>query len=105
MADVEGQRCFARLEDIQPRVEAALFMTARAVTDVLMRECAAAGITQVWMFQGAGQGAATPEAIQFCELNGISVIPGECPFMFLPETAWFHRVHGFVRKIAGAYPR
>jgi hypothetical protein len=29
-------------------------------------------------------------------------LPGECPFMFL---LWFHRLHGFVRKITGAYPK
>lgn len=103
--DIEGQRCFARLQDIQPPVEGALFLTAPAVTGTLVRECPAAGITRVWMFRGAGQGAAAPEAVRFCEAHGISVIPGECPFMFFPATRWFHRMHGFVRKIAGSYPR
>lgn len=103
--DLEGQRCFARLQEISPPVEAALLMTPPAVTDTLVEDCAAANITRVWMFRGAGRGAATPGAIKFCEAHGISVIPGECPFMFLPGEAWFHRMHGFVRRITGAYPR
>ena len=103
--EVDGQPCFAHLTEIKPPVEGALFMTAPAVTDVLVQECEAAGIHQVWMFRGAGRGAVSPNAIRFCEAHGISVIPGECPFMYLPGGAWFHRVHGFVRKITGSYPK
>lgn len=103
--EIEGQHCFARLQEVQPPVEAALFMTPAPVTDTLVRDCPAAGIKRVWMFRGAGKGAASPGAIQFCEAQGIPVIPGECPFMFLPGGAWFHRFHGFVKKITGSYPR
>ena len=103
--EIDGQPCFARLQEIQPPVEGVLFMTAPAVTDTLVRDCAGAGIKRVWMFRGGGAGAATGDAIKFCEAQGIPVIPGECPFMYLPGGAWFHRFHGLVRKIAGSYPR
>jgi hypothetical protein len=33
------------------------------------------------------------------------VIVGYCPHMFLPETPWFHRLHGFFMKIGGRYPQ
>jgi len=103
-ADIEGQPCFARLQEIQPPVEGALFMTAPAVTDRLVRDCRGAGIKRVWMFRGGGMGAATSDTINFCESQGISVIPGECPFMFLSGGAWYHRLHGFWRKVTGSYP-
>ena len=103
--EVDGQACFAHVGDIEPPVNAALLMTAPAVTDKVVEECAAAGITRVWLYRGGGQGAVTPGAVSFCEAHGISVIPGECPFMFLPGEPWFHRLHGFVRKITGSYPR
>jgi len=103
--ELDGRPCFAHLQEIQPPVDAALFMTASKVTESLVEECPGAHITRVWMFRGAGQGAASPHAIRFCEAHGISVIPGECPFMFLPGEPWFHRLHGFVRKITGSYPR
>jgi hypothetical protein len=35
----------------------------------------------------------------------MEVIPGQCPFMFLPGAAGVHRFHGFIRKITGRYPR
>lgn len=104
-SEIEGHPCFARLQEVQPPVEGALFMTAPAVTGTLVQDCPGAGVKRVWMFRGAGQGAASKEAIQFCESQGISVIPGECPFMFLPGGAWYHRFHGMVRKITRSYPR
>jgi hypothetical protein len=36
---------------------------------------------------------------------GIRVIAGECPFMFFPNTPWFHRVHAAWRTLTGTMPR
>ncbi len=104
-SEIEGQPCFARLQDITPPVDGALLMTSPAVTDKVIHDCADAGVHRVWMFRGEGRGAVSAAGIRFCESNGISVVPGECPFMFLPNSAWFHRFHGLCRKIAGSYPR
>ena len=43
-------------------------------------------------------------AVEFCQQHGMSVVDGLCPFMFLPRTPWFHRLHGIVRKVSGNYP-
>ena len=102
--EIDGQLCFSKLQEIQPPVDGAFFMTPPAVTDTLVRDCPVAGIKHVWMFRGVGAGAAPGDAIRFCESEGMDVIPGECPFMYLENGAWFHRFHGFVKKIAGSYP-
>lgn len=103
--EIEGQPCFSRLQEIQPPVEGVLLMTSPAVTDAVVHDCAEAGIKRVWMYRAGGHGAVTADAVHFCESSGISVIPGECPLMFLPGGAWFHRFHGLVKKIARTYPR
>jgi predicted CoA-binding protein len=103
--EVDGRRCYAHVADIDPPVEGALLMTRPAVTEQVVRECQAAGIHRIWMYRAAGAGAVSPGAVEFCEANGMAVVPGECPFMFLPETPWFHRLHGFCRKLVGTYPR
>jgi predicted CoA-binding protein len=103
--EIEGQPCFANVRDVQPPVSTVLLMTSPAVSEAVVRDCADAGVQRVWMFRGGGTGAVSAEAVGFCESKGIAVIPGECPFMFLPEGAWFHRLHGWVKKIAGSYPR
>lgn len=105
LTEVEGQRCFPHVQDITPPVQAALLMTSPAVSEDVVRDCRLAGITQVWMHQGAGAGAPNPWASDFCRQNGIRVIEGECLFMFLPQTPVFHRLHGCVRRLMGKYPK
>lgn len=103
--EVHRRKCFARVQDIQPPVEAVLLMTRPAATETAVQDCAEAGIRRVWMHRGAGTGSVSAKAVAFCQERGIHVVPGQCPFMFLPETAGVHRLHGFVRKITGRYPR
>ena len=103
--EVRGRQCFARVQDIQPPVEAALLMTSPEVTEIVVKDCADAGIRRVWMYRGTGKGSVSAKALAFCHERGIQVVPGQCPFMFLPDAAGFHRFHGFIRKITGRYPR
>jgi predicted CoA-binding protein len=105
LPEVQGRRCFARVQDVQPPVAAALLMTSPAATETVVKDCAEAGIPRVWMYRAGGKGAVSPQAVQFCRERGIQVVPGQCPLMFLPDTTGFHRFHGFVRKITGRYPR
>jgi uncharacterized protein len=102
--EICGRRCFARLQDVRPPVDGAILMTSAAVSETVVRDCAEAGIRRVWMYRAGGEGAVNAKAIEFCRANGIEVVPGECPFMFLPR-AGIHRLHGLIRKIAGSYPR
>src|SRR5271169_1168945 len=103
-SEVLGRPCFARVQDIQPPVDAVLLMTSPAVTESVVEDCAAAGIRRVWMYSSGGQGAVSAKAVEFCRARAMQVVPGECPFMFFPH-AGLHRIHGFVRKITGNYPR
>ena len=102
--EILGQRCFARVQDIQPPVDTALLMTSPAVTDAVVAECAKAGVRRIWMYRAAGDGAVSIKAVQLCQEKGIQVVPGECPFMFLPSNG-FHALHGFIRKITGSFPK
>ena len=104
VTEVEGIPCHASVQDITPPVEGALLMTKPAVTNNVVRECADAGIRQIWLYRAGGTGAVSPDALTFCEARGMSVVAGECPFMFFPDTQWFHRAHGFCRKLFGKYP-
>ena len=67
---LEGRPCYARLSDVDPPVEAALLLTAPAVTDSVVRDCADAGVPRVWMYRGAGAGAVSRQAVCFCESRG-----------------------------------
>ena len=104
-AEIHGRRCFARVQDIWPPLEAVLLMTSPEVTETVVHDCAEAGIRRVWMYRGTGKGSVCAKALAFCQERGIQVVPGQCPFMFLQDAAGFHRFHGFIRKITGRYPR
>jgi hypothetical protein len=80
-------------------------MTSPEVTEKVVADCFDAGIKQVWMYRAGGKGAVSPKALTFCAAKGMEVIPGQCPFMFLPGAAGVHRFHGFIRRITGRYPR
>jgi predicted CoA-binding protein len=103
--EIEGRPCFANVRDITPPVSAALLLTPASTTLQVVCDCVAAGISHVWMYRAGGSGAVSPEAVAFCREHGVKVVAGECPFMFLPGSGFVHRVHGFVRKISGTYPR
>ena len=104
LPSADGAPCFARLSDVTPPLDGVLLMTSPAVTDQVVQECAALHIPRVWMYRAGGDGAVSPQAVEYCEEHGIKVVPGECPYMFFPGEHWFHRLHGFIKKIAGSYP-
>jgi uncharacterized protein len=105
LAEVEGRRCFARVQEIVPPIEGALLMTPPSRSAAVVRDCVAAGIRRIWLHRGGGQGAASPEAIDLCRANSIEPVTDLCPFMALPDAGWFHRVHGWFRQAALARAR
>ena len=110
VGEIEGRRSFARVQDIDPVPDGVVALTSPAATDRIVGDCIEAGVKRIWMCRTVGKGAVSPLAVAVCEAHGISVIPGECPFMFLEGDyaqggGWVHRFHGFVKKITGSYPR
>jgi len=102
--ELDGRECFQCLQVIRPAVEGALLMTSPRDTEQVVRDCADAGIRRVWMYRAGGQGAVSHEAVEFCRENGIRVVEGHCPYMFLPAATFPHRAHGFLLKLVGRYP-
>jgi len=103
--EIDGRPCYASVRDIDPPVEGALIMTTSAVAERVLEECAAAGIRQVWLYGGLGGGATSDATIAAASRHGLDAVAGHCPFMFLPDTAAFHRIHGVGKKITRSYPK
>ena len=100
LKEAGGCRCFARVQEVDPPIEGALLMTPPSKSAEVVRDCVAAGVRQIWMHRGGGEGAASPEALEICRANSIQPVTDLCPFMALPDTGWVHRVHGFFRRAA-----
>jgi len=103
--EINGRRCFARVRDIQPPVEAVLLMTSPGATEDVVNDCIEAGVRRVWMYRATGDGAVSKRAVALCREHGVEVVPGECPYMFLPKTALYHCIHRWIRKVTGHYPQ
>lgn len=102
---VEGVRCFPRLTGIHPAPETALLMTSTEFLPQLATDCAISGVKRVWLLASAGDKALRRKAITILEENLIEVIDGQCPYMFLHQTAFPHRLHRGLAKLFGSYPK
>ncbi len=104
-SEMENRPCLSSVRDIHPAPDAALLMTSSSGTAQVVRECAEAGIHRIWMYRAGGQGAVNKQAVQFCHEKGMHLVEGHCPYMFLPRTPFFHRIHGLIMKLVGTYPK
>ena len=104
--EIEGRRAYERVQDIPGTLDGALLMTPPAVSEQIAHDCAEVHVPRVWFHRGAGPGSASATAVAFCREQGIEVVPGRCPLMFLgTHPAFVHRFHAGVLKLLGRYPR
>lgn len=105
MAEMDGHRCYPHLQEIAPAAEAVLIMTSPAQALGVLRDAVDSGIRSAWLYGAVGEGASSPEAIDFCQQNGIDVVTHQCPLMFLEDAGLIHRVHGWCKHLVGSYPQ
>lgn len=103
--EIAGLKCARGLDKVDPPPEGVLVMTSSEENCALVRQSAERGIKLVWLYKAVGGGAVSRDAVETCDKLGIRVIAGECPFMFFPNTAWFHRIHAGWRTLTGTMPR
>ncbi len=104
-AEIDGVACAARIQQLDPPPSIALLLTRPEVTEQIVRDCREAGVSIVWMYKASGRGAVSQQAIDYCEAYGIRVIPGYCPYMFLQQAGWVHKLHGFFVTLISGRPR
>jgi predicted CoA-binding protein len=98
---IEGEKCYPSLRQLPEAVGGVVAIVPPTQTEKVVREAAAAGIKRVWMQQGA----ASPDAIRFCQESGISEIHGECILMFASPIKSVHNVHRWVWRLLGRLPK
>lgn len=103
--EIGGLKCWRTVGEVDPAPEGVLVMTSTKDACEIVRGSAERGVKLVWLYKAVGGGAVSPEAVEACDQLGVRVIAGECPFMFFPNTAWFHRIHAGWRTLTGTMPR
>jgi hypothetical protein len=103
---VDGDTCYPSLAAVPDRPEVAILMVGQKAAADVVRDCAALGITKVWLFQGIGSpGSVSDEALELCQEHGLEVVAGACPLMFVEPVGWFHRIHRSARHLTGSLER
>lgn len=98
---VEGAPCFPDLISIPGGVDGVVIVTRPEVTETIVRECQATGVSRVWMHRSlAGGGSTSEEAVRFCHEHGIEVIPAGCPMMFC-KPDFGHRCMKWIMQVSG----
>ena len=91
ISNYDGVTCYPDLKSIPDKPDAIFILASPKVTDQIVQECVDLGIKHVWMhcMMGTKPGLAasmtsvSQEAVDMCNANGITVIPGSCPNQFL----------------------
>lgn len=101
---IQGVPCYTSISSVTPRPDGALIVTAPARTLEVVQECHQAGVGFLWMYRATGAGSVSPQAVAFAREHGLRLVAGECPFMFWPDSGWFHSLHRTLRHITGGLP-
>ena len=100
-SEIDGFKCFSDINSLPERIQSALIIIQPDQVLPLLPTLKQAGITRVWLQQGAY----SDQAVEYCKANNISVIHHECILMFAEPVHSFHKFHGWINKILGKYPR
>jgi uncharacterized protein len=102
---VEGDRCYPNLRAIPGGVDAVVIGTRPERAEETMRQCAALGVSHVWMHRSFGAGSVSEAAATYGREHGISVIDGGCPCMFDPTADLGHKAMRLVFTLNGHVPK
>jgi uncharacterized protein len=98
---IDGEKCFPSVAALPEKVGGALFLTPPAATAAAVREAADAGVTRIWIQQGAE----SKESLALCEEKRLSAVSGHCILMFAEPVASFHKLHRFFKGLFGGLPK
>lgn len=102
---VEGDTCYPDLASVPGGVEAVVIATPPGVAETLVRQCMALGIGQIWMHRAFGAGSVSAEAVRLARDNGITVIDGACPMMYVEPVDFGHRCFRGLLSLTGRLPQ
>jgi uncharacterized protein len=105
MQTFEGDRCYPDLRSIPGGVDGVVIITRPEVTQQIVRDCKEAGVRRVWMHRSMAAGSSvSPEAVEYCHQQDISVIAGACPMMYGDGVDFGHTCMRWIMGLTGGLP-
>lgn len=99
---LEGEKCYPNLEALPEKMDGLVIVTRPEMSEEIMRECVDVNIPRVWMHNNTFlPSSISDDAVETGRQNGIEVIAGGCPMMFLELG---HKCMRWVLGVAGRLP-
>jgi uncharacterized protein len=102
--EVEGDRCYASVGAVPGGVDGVVIGTPPQSGEPVVRDCLAAGVPRVWFHRSFGTGSVSADAVALAEREGLAVIAGACPMMFIEPVDPAHRCMRWVLGAIGRLP-
>ena len=103
-SEVEGVRCYPALDAVPGPVGGVVIATPPAASLEVVRQCAALGVSRVWLHRSFGEGSVSDEAVRECGARSIRCIVGGCPLMYCAPVDLGHRCMRWVLRWQGRVP-
>ena len=90
-SEIDEDPCFPNLTAVPAQLEGIVIVSNSKVTLSIVQECARLGIQHAWIHKSFDRGSYSEGAENFCNKNGISLIPAGCPMMFCKPVDFPHK--------------
>jgi predicted CoA-binding protein len=97
LTEIDGIKTYPSMTDVPSDVEAVYILNKEETSLRLAKEAAEKGITSIWIHVKCN----TAKAKEIEREYGISMIMGECFFMWAEPVVGFHKFHRFIRTLFG----
>jgi uncharacterized protein len=104
-AEIAGVKAYKSIKDVKPAVEGAIAVVPPSEQEKVVNEAADAGVKTIWLHEHVMKGVSNPGAIALATQRGLDCIVGFCPMMYMPGSAFFHKIHGAIMRLFGADPK
>ncbi len=101
MIDFDGDKCYSDVETLPAHVKAIFVSTPPEITLKIVERAYNKGIRHLWLQQGSSN----DEVIKYLEGKDINYVADRCIMMFAEPVGSFHKVHRFLSKITGNFPK
>ena len=101
---IDGEICYPDIDSIKEKIDAVLIFTPTITIVNIVEDLIKKDIKNIWIHNSDNKSKTIKILVESLKQRGINIIQGYCPYMFLPDAQFFHRLHGFFIKLFGSYP-
>lgn len=94
--EIDGRPVAPSVAALDEPPEAAIALVPDDRVSAVLADCRRAGVGAVWFFRRLPAGTEVPE--------GLEVVSGRCPLMFLEGSGGVHAFHRFLLRLFGRFP-